>query len=463
MKKIYALLLCSLLGGNILLASPSFKSLMKGNPKNTPRKAISDREKFSSRSSRAAEIWRAKTQKSFGWNGTRWELEETYKTDYDSNGLKTAQTVTDIEGFTTKETYTYNENGMLQTRFAEVAESPNGVFSNSSKLSREYDTVLTSFITVNNQELWTGEAWVPSNNYTQTITRNEQGNITAMERSVYYMGIMDPVYRLKIEYGADGKASRMEESELTYDYASEEYEWVVSTVIEDIIWEETNGQIVNISELNDLFEGDNRIKSATVTVEDMTASLNVEYEGPEYTATLAFFDEEEGMNVESSISLSYLDSATDPDSNHWTIGREYLTTTRFMMTSLPIYEENVRETYVYDNNDLIILEKVEIGNGEDWEIEDMVTGNVKYDEEKGYPLSWTVAALDYESGQVVNSFRALYSDYEDVSVAGVEEISPETGDYPAIYYNLQGMRVDKPQAGAFYIKVVNGKSTVIRL
>lgn len=407
---------------------------------------------YAAKAADAAAIWRAGTQKAFGWNGEDWELEETYKISYNENGQKTVQTVTDVDGYVNRETYTWNENGQLATRFTEVDAKGTGEFANYSRLSREYDSRLTSFITFNNQEIFNNGVWIPSNNYKQTITRDEAGNITLMERAVFFDGIYDPTYRLSISYGEDGKANMMVAEELTYNYGTGEYIWEETVRYTDIEWEVTNGQIVGIEEDDDLFMGDNKIKSATVTIDGESVSLNVGYNGESFVATMTI-GEDNGMKVRMSIAYDVLDFDGDPKQlNH---GFMIVQTTEISMMGMVIGSEVISQTCIYDSNDLIILEKMESGEGESSEIELMIEGEVEYDEENGYPLSWTVREYDPDMDVMVESFHAEYSDYINCSSTGISDTMVE--QEAPVYYNLQGQQVKNPADGIF-IKVNGNKA-----
>ena len=415
-------------------------------------------KRFAAKAAEAAPLWMAETQKSFGWNGDEWELMETYDIKYDTKGQKTVQTVTDIEGFVTREQYTWNENGQLATRLSQVDEEGEGDFVDSSSLSREYDSRVTSFITFNDQKAFYNGEWVPSNNYKQKITRNEAGNVTQMERAVFFNGIYDPTYRLNITYGEDGKAVTIEESDLTYDYATGEYQWVVSSKYTDIVWEETDGQILRVGDIEDLFLGNNRIKSAKLEVEDSEANLSTIYIGDEFTATMSYFDEDEEAEVVSTIKYSPLDfTSADKVPSTLPHGWGVETTTELVADGETLYIEVVREKYIYTENDLILLEQVEYGDGDYFEIESKIEGEVEYDNEKGYPLSWTVSEYDYDTEEMIPAFRAEYSDYTDVTSSGVNNIAEEDANAPVSYYNLQGQRIENPSAGIF-IRVKGNKS-----
>ncbi len=411
--------------------------------------------RYAAQAAEAAALWRAQTQKAFGWDGEEWVLTETYAISYDEQGQKTVQTVTDEDGYVNRETYTWNDNGQLATRFIQVDPRGNGEYEDYSRLRREYDSRLTSFITFNDQEICNNGSWAPSNNYKQTITRDDAGNVMQMERAVFFEGVYDPTYRINISYGDDGQANGIVVTELTYDYSTGEYAWVETERYTDIVWAETDGQIVGVEDDDDLFRGANRLKSANIEIDGQVLSLNVEYDGNNYVATAIVG--EEGISVVTTIAYTELDFSTDyPLNKGWKVEMTY----DFMMGSMSIGNESIVETYIYTADDLIVLDKLEVSeNGGPSYIESMIEGAVEYDEENGCPVSWTVSEYIPEMDESFPSFRAEYSDYIDCSTSGIVN-AMTADDTTAVYYNLQGRRVENPMAG-IYIKVSGGKATKV--
>ena len=391
-----------------------------------------------------APMWRARTQKAFGWNGEDWELMETYDIAYDEAGRKMVQTVTDIEGYVNRESYTWNEDGELATRLTQVDEDGSGEFADYGRLARTYDSRITSFITSNEQYLYSNGDWMPSNCYTQTITRDAAGNVTQMERAVYYDGMYDPVYRLNIAYGEDGKAESIVENDLTYDYSENEYLWLESARYYDIVWEETDGQIVSVDDLAGMFIGANRLKSAKLDIEGEIYDVSVEYAGNDFVVNMVSEPDDEGMVLISYVKYSEMDFAGESSN----IGWEIVTVNELRIGDEVLEKMEVTETDIYSPDGLLLLEKVEFSDGELSEIDSMLDGVVEYDEEYGYPLAWTVSEYDWETGEMYESFRAEFSDYTDCAVSGMSEIAAPAASAP-VFYNIHGQRVDNPSAGIF--------------
>ncbi len=387
----------------------------------------------------AGALWCAKTQKAYGWNGMEWELMETYNNEYTSQGNIAVQTITDEEGGVSRTTNTWNDNNMLASRYSEFAEDAEAEFTPYTRLSREYDTRVTNFITLNNEEVWTGDEWSASNKYKQTLTRDDAGNVTLMERAVFFLGDFDPTERIAITYGADGKASTIEVSSLTYDYDNNDYAWETGDKFTNIVWEETDGQIVSA---DNLFEGSNRIKTADILIDDMEGTVEAEYHADgRYSLTMKVYDEEEGDDIVSTFNYTPLDEYGSC---------RIFTITDYIFMGDSYYTESYTETYNYDAYGLILLEEVQYTDGTYAEVIDRTEGVVEYDETYGYPLTWTISEFDYDENEMYETFRAEFSDY--INVAGVENVSVD--NIAPVYYNLQGVRIDNPAAGNIYIRRV---------
>lgn len=74
------------------------------------------------------------------------------------------------------------------------------------------------------------------------------------------------------------------------------------------------------------------------------------------------------------------------------------------------------------------------------------TGTTTTDPEKGYLTEYILQEYDFDTEDFVNSHRIVFSQYTDLSGVSLIEASDDT---PAVYYNLQGVRVENPSAGLY--------------
>lgn len=393
--------------------------------------------RFASKATDVATNWCARTQRAFGWNGSQWVLDETYSFGYNSKGQVMTQSVTDSDGSITRQQNTWNANGMLASRITSFARKSGASFSQTQRLTREYDERLTSFITLNDQKINQGGSWYPSNSYTQTITRNDDGNITLMERAVWFQGIYDPIFRLHVAYGEDGKATEISTEDLQYDGLKQEYWWKVGTTYKDIKWERTDGQIVSVE---DLYSGENRIASATAIIGGQEYKIRAEYsEDGSWHAYSSQFDPDVDLDLVEEMEFIPLD---DNGSSR------LINTISYVEDDNSIGAERRIMTYMYDDNGLILLEETLYDNGDATEIVQKTEGTVVYDETHGYPLSWTIQEYEPETGEMVNAFFAQFDDYVDLNSA-LTEVSAEGS---AGYFNLLGQPVANPQKGQILLR-----------
>jgi len=391
-------------------------------------------------------LWKPITQKVYGWENEEWMLSDTYVTEYTPTGLVAVDNVTDFEGGVLRQTNEYNENGMLTSQLSEVSEDGEN-FENSERLERTYDERLTSLITENKQWMWTGFDWgLYGNSYQRIITRNADGNITSCVIATLFMGDFDPSQRIDITYGNDGKASRIEESQLTYDEEGQPV-WETVTIIKDIVWDRTDGQITTT---DNLFMGANRITSAVFVEEDEESAITATYfpgsEKYELHLTLHSID----GDIEGTQTY------TPTENGGYTV----VSRTDYMDFG-ELFTEIYTETESYDDYGNLLLFEVVFSDGDSHtELVERTEGSVEYDSANGYPLVYTQQVYDWDTEEMTNYIRIEFSDYTDVS-AGITDIKADNTDAPVEYYNLQGMRIDNPSAGNVYIRRQGAKSAKI--
>lgn len=354
-----------------------------------------------------------------------WLEDDRYEITYTAAGKEASKTTTTSYGEKLLEVNTYNSNNMLATRI--VTRSEDGeTYENSEKLSRSYDERITDLVVDNEQYYWQDGEWKTANCYRRNITRNADGNITLCEVAVYFNGIYDPTQRLEIEYGADGKASKITDSELQYDGT-----WSVNTVISDIEWDRTDGQICS----TELMYGANRIKKAKMTDED----------GEEATVTCTY----DGDNVDCRGT-----QMIDGDLYNVTMQYTVYDNGGFKLYTLLYNDwdtEAVTETEKYDEFGLMTFRSVEWTDFSYKEYEEYMEGLVRYSDTTGYPEQYVLTSRDIEEdsetyGESINQIKMVFEGNADLS--GISDVTADAdADAPVEYFNLQGMRLTQPAAG----------------
>lgn len=386
----------------------------------------------------ADNLWVAKSQKAYGWTGSDWALNEVYTQSYTRDGLISIQTVADMEGGVSRQAFRYNSNGKMISRVTSVAPSLSGPFKETQKLTRTYDHILTGFVTLNDQQVLVGSTWQPSNCYTQTITRNDAGDVLRMERAVFFQGIYDPTHHLDVIYNEYGGATGITTEDLDYDYSKQDYYWKPGPSYKDIVWDRFDGQVVS---LDDLFSGANRIKSAIATIGGEEYRISAEYfEDGRWISHRLQFDPDVDLDLEEVTEYTPID-----DNGSCKI----VSTMGYVEDGAMIGAEQHIYNFLYDANGLILLEEELYDNGESVEVVARTVGEVEYDSENGYPTCWTVAVLAQDLGEMVNAFRAEYEDYVNLGTSAIDEVEIRGG--AARFYDFHGIPVVTPQKGRILI------------
>lgn len=320
----------------------------------------------------------------------------------------------------------------------------------NSKVIYTYDPIVKNFVVKQTIENESGK-YV----YGHEITRNADNNIVKLqEYNVFNDGTPDYTSFLEIGYGPDGKAVTIDDGEI-YKGQKNYY-----SRLKDIEWENTDGQIVEC-DFGDVlaarYFGSNRIKSATVADDEwpLPAKLTVTYDGISYKSSLVMTNNEKLMSIDfkslddngSYISDCYdVDYDDDGEGNHYIDGisnsHREVSMDRFGLKLKDI----MTDTYHSSDGDETSTEGYR--------------GTVTYDPVHGYPTEYIEAYKGYDSDEYVNISRTVFSDY----TAGVEGVEADSDDAAtAVYYNLQGVRVNNPSAG-LYIRLQGNKAvkTVIR-
>lgn len=431
MKKLYLFTLMA------ALAMPSFAASHRQAFAARAAKARQARE-VSRAESQSSPSWRTAEDNTYVWEG-EWSLDTNNKYEYDAAGNIVTQLTADESGDVNRVTSVWDEYGYCTSRLNEKSAG-GSPFVQYEKKEFSYDPIVHSLVTASTGYIWNDGAWLQNgNNFIRRVTRNDAGNITSVEVAVFYNGSYDPTERCLVEYGADGKASKISAMQLSYNGIS--YAWTTNVEITDIVWDRTDGQIVSVE---NLFSGANRIKSATFSEDGDELKVEATYEP----------DSESYTTVIKS-------TATDG-----VVVADVTKTTRVdVLDAIGSYDIVDTEVYEYDGEreEYSYVEKLHYNaygletliyaafeeEGAEPDIWQWTVGTTTDDPQYGYPLEYIIQEYDPEEGEFFNAIRVEYLGYVDVAGTAGVEIAPDTR---AEYYNLQGIRVADPVSGTIYIE-----------
>lgn len=380
-------------------------------------------------------IWRAGTREVFYWED-EWMPIEKYTDTYTDKGLVEVEECIDlIDGSMSRESNTYNTDGMLLCRLTQFGEEGMDELENSQLVKRTYDERLKNVIIENNNWFWIEDEWSQvGNNYRRIIERNEAGNITSVIIATLYMGEFDPSQRLTVTYGDNGEAVSMVEEVLTYDDAGQ-LVWEVAQSLENIVWETTDGQLYDIEAI---YGDANRIKSGIMSMEGIDVDFNVDYmeAGQGYIITMTTsLDDMFQLTVTGRVDL--LDASGYGKGSYRTT-----TTTAITASGQTLDEEIATECIIYDDYGIELLVETTWTYGDETEIEERLVNSVGYDSVYGYPLVAETSMYDPETGEMYLYMKCIYSDYKNVAEQTEVITLPATPVNDMEYYTLQGIRAD---------------------
>ena len=448
MKKLYILPLCALLGASAAVADGRFKT-KKGSPR---KLAVMKAEG-------AAPLWRPASQTDYIWYDVeeKWLELGTINFTYDANGnaIKEEGEADGVMSLTETE---YNEFGMPVSVLSRVDEGDG--WENDSKRTYVYDPVIHTFFTERLGFDWSDGEW--TRNYTcetNEVTRNDQGNIIEIVKSLPYMNDMMAAYKSVWIY--DQTTGQANEFMYFCNYSGTPVEWELydNTSYRNIIWEATDGQMTGTS-LYEMTSGANRLKSCEVYYDnELDGYLFVEYsaetpgnyllketfadpaivgitsqmeiidENGSFRLTESEYFDEDGEPTDEATYITVTEATYD---DHGNVTLETMTETYDGMTELVA---GTKAEYTYDNN--------------------------------GNPTELIVSDYDYDTEEYFPTSRIVYADYTDVS-AGVDNVAADNATEGYTVYNLQGILVARVSdasgvstlpAGLY---IINGKKHLIR-
>lgn len=445
MKKIYILPLCALLGASTAVAAGRFSTKKDAPRQTTVIKAAA-----------SAPVWRPTTQTEYLWEEEWIEL-GTITFTYDANGNAILQEG-DSDGILSRTETEYDEFGQPVMILSQVNEGDG--WENDSKRTYVYDPILHDFFTERLNFGWSNDEWVRDYKCeTNVITRNDDGNIIEIVKSLPFGNNMTPAYKAIWNY--DQNTGKANEFMYYCNYSGDPAVWDLydSTSYHNIVWEETDGQMTE-SNFEDMVTGRNRVKSCDVFYNGkLDGHFIVEYstETPgDYIAKSTFADP---TVVGATSQMEILDENGS-----------------FRLTDTEYFDEDgeptAEPTYImvkevtFDSHGNAVLETLTESYDGLPELVAATKCDYIYDE-NGNPTEMTVSDWDYEEDEYFYVWKTTYGDYTDVS-AGIENVAADNAAEGYTVYNLQGILVMRATDAANLstlpagLYIINGKKHLIR-
>ena len=330
----------------------------------------------------------------------------------------------------------------------------------TEKTEFSYDTVVKNFVTEEKQYQYDDNKWELTNDYRTVITRNADNNITQIKEQSYSSYFETPSWQdeslVEIGYGADKKANTIK----LYDY--EDSKPMPEAELVDIVWDRTDGQIVDIdTDDAEFFLGANRIKSAKGVAAYTYPYAGDIYYNVEYKPEDAGFKMTATMNGALYMSQDYtvIDAYGSYTSEEYEIDYDSEDDGIYV----PDGPQLDVETKIYDAYGIVLKESyisyIDGDKTNDIDSQNETTADVTYDATHGYPLEYTVRS-SYDGNVPENREHVVFSDYYDVIAADVTDVEIDE-NAPAEYYNLQGVRVANPTTGLYIRRQGNSVSKVV--
>ncbi|MDE6629066.1 MAG: hypothetical protein K2K36_06820 [Muribaculaceae bacterium] len=450
MKKFYIFSLCALAGASTLMAGTRFQTR-----RNAPRKTAALTE-----TSAPDRLMRPATMTEYLNEDGEWlDLGTTVYT-YDARGNAIVQETDGEDGLFRVET-TFNEFDKPVLVIGTIEED--GETVNDNKRTYVYDPVVHDFFTERLAYDWNGNDW--TRNYmceTNTVTRNDDGNIVEIVKALPLSNEMVPAYKSVWNYNlTTGKADGF--AYYQYDSWGAQPGWVLynQTSYRNIEWEATDGQMT-ASSMQEFLQGANRVKSADVYYDDeLDGHFIVEYSSDkpgDYLVKETFADP-------SVVGVTTVYEVLDANGSFRQTDSEYFDEETGEPTDEPTYIL-VQET-LFDANGNIASETIT----ETYEGMTELVAGARYDnsyDDDGNLTEVVVNNYDYESEEYYPEMRYTFGEYTDVA-AGVENVAADAVAADGFtVYNLQGVPVlrsgsaDQLRSLPAGLYIVNGRKQVIR-
>ncbi len=146
---------------------------------------------------RATEIWCPTVETQYYYEDGEWVKDITISNTYDAEGRVIKAVETNALDETFVKTFEYDQNGNVTKETSSILEGDELIPDEIKTCT--YDPIVTNFQTSLLQKTWIDPDWM-ENGQKLPVTRNEQGNVTAVEVHVLFNGEYDKTEERLITY-----------------------------------------------------------------------------------------------------------------------------------------------------------------------------------------------------------------------------------------------------------------------
>lgn len=405
--------------------------------------------------------YRPHVQKIYSYDDGNWAQESTYTFQYDQAGRVVCLDIDEEDGIQRTES-TYDANGMLLTEVNSVSVDGGKTFTPDSKRVQTYDKVLPQLTLTKDRYTWNADdnEWIATYDaFRREITRDADGNVTSLTLSVPYMGEFDATQRITNTFDPVTKQAltfKLEEQD-------ENGEWNTSQYLRDLVWEQTNGQLVD--QFDNWREYGNLVKSATISEVDETTGETVDFGKVNVTYSHSAdnqlnFREEINYTDELSRSvteLNYNDQYGSYTNNYYDL--EDVNGDGVLTDDEKTYEESA--VVSVDEHGNVVKE-------EGYMLNDEGTTEQSYGTKYEYTYDpahsdaakeIVISEYDYDAGKYAPTMKIVTESFTS-DVTSVGGIKAGMVDDSNVVYNMQGMKTNGMEKGISIVKR-NGKTIKI--
>lgn len=396
-----------------------------------------------------AATYRPHVQKIYSYDDGEWTEESTYTFQYDQAGRVTCLDIDEGDCIQRTES-TYDANGKLLTEINSVSVDGGETFKPDSKRVQTYDKVLPQLTLTKDRYTWSADdnEWIATYDaFRRDITRDADGNVTSLTLSVPYMGEFDATQRITNIFDPTTKQA----TTFRFEEKDENGEWSTSQYLRNLVWEQTNGQLVD--QFDNWREYGNLLRSGTISEEDETTGETLDFGKIEITYSHSAYDQTEFRE-----EINYTDELSR------SVTGLYYHDPYGSYTSYYYDLEDVNGDGVLSDDEKTYEESAIVSIDEHGNVTKeegyMLNDEGKTEQSYGTKYAYTydpahsdatkevvISEFDYDSGEYAPTMKIVTTDFTNQTTTSVGGVHSGIVEKPDAIYNMQGMKLNSMGKG----------------